>query len=85
MINKTEHPSIKKYHERKASGTASSAAHTLSASDLKQMCLELGAADVGIVEIDRAALAAEKQIILANFGGIHQGKHQPGGGDCFAL
>ena len=67
MINKNEHPSIKRYHERKALGATPTAAHTLSASDLKQMCLELGAADVGIVEIDRAALAAEKQAILANF------------------
>lgn len=67
MINKNEHPSIKRYHDRKASGTAPSAAHKLSATDLKQMCLELGAADVGIVEIDRAALAAEKQAVLAVF------------------
>lgn len=68
MVNKQEHPSIKKYYERKALNTTSPAAtHKLNATELKQMCLELGAADVGIVEIDRSALAAEKQTILTIF------------------
>ena len=39
----------------------------LSAADLKKMCMQCGADDVGIVEIDRAALATDKQAILGLF------------------
>ena len=39
----------------------------LSAKELKKLCLEYGADDVGIVEIDRSALAAEKQAVLTVF------------------
>lgn len=48
-----------------ASSTASH--QKFSAADLKQMCRECGADDVGIVEIDRLALASEKQGILSLF------------------
>ena len=67
MNNKTEHPSIRRYHERKMLNSDPSTVQKLSATELKKLCIEYGADDVGIVEIDRSALAAEKQAVLAVF------------------
>lgn len=67
MSNKNEHPSIKRYHERKMLNSDPSTVQKLSAKELKKLCLEYGADDVGIVEINRSALAAEKQAVLTVF------------------
>lgn len=67
VINQNDHPTIKRYQEKKALNAAHSTIQKLTATELKKMCLECGADDVGIVEIDRLALAAEKQAILALF------------------
>ncbi|HZF60201.1 MAG TPA: SCP2 sterol-binding domain-containing protein [Desulfovibrio sp.] len=67
MINRNNPLTPKPYRgkDTKASNTASH--QKFSAVDLKQMCRECGADDVGIVEIDRVALASEKQGILNLF------------------
>jgi ferredoxin len=67
MTNLNDHPTIKRYHERKASNTAHRTGSKLSASDVRQMCLACGADDAGFVEIGRPALAGEREDILGLF------------------
>lgn len=67
MTNQNDHPTVKRYQERKASNAAHTTVPRLSAPDLRKLCLECGADDVGIVEIDRPSLAGEKEDILALF------------------
>ena len=67
MTDLNDHPTIKRYHERKASNTAHCTVSKLSAVDLRKMCLESGADDVGFVEIGRPSLADEKEDILGLF------------------
>jgi ferredoxin/putative sterol carrier protein len=67
MTNQNDHPTVKRYLEKKASNTVHTTIPKLSASDLRKMCLECGADDVGIVEIDRPSLAGERDDILALF------------------
>lgn len=67
MIDEKNHPTFKRYQNREAVASASSIHQKVSAADLKKICLECGADDVGIVEIDRVALAAEKEGILSLF------------------
>jgi len=61
MSNQNDHPTVKRYHERTASNAVHPTIPRLSAPDLRKMCLECGADDVGIVEIARPALAGEKE------------------------
>ncbi len=61
------HPTVKHYNKRKASATLHSTPLKLSASDLRTMCLEAGADDVGFVEITRPSLADHKAAILNAF------------------
>lgn len=61
------HPTVKRYNERKASATLHSTQPKLSARDLRTMCLEAGVDDVGFVEITRPSLADHKSAILNVF------------------
>jgi len=67
MANQNDHPTVRRYLEKQASNTVHDTIPRLSASDLRRMCLDLGADDVGIVEIDRPSLAGERDDILALF------------------
>lgn len=67
MSNQNDHPAVKRYQERTASNAIQAPTPRLSARELREMCLACGADDVGIVEIDRPALAGEKKDILALF------------------
>jgi ferredoxin/putative sterol carrier protein len=67
MEDKNNHPSIKRYKERKASEKSNTKASKLSAVQLRKMCLELGADDVGFVDISHPALANQKADILKVF------------------
>lgn len=67
MADEKRHPTLQRYQERKEKQVASATSQKLSAADLKKMCLECGAGDVGIVEIDRLPLADEKAAILGLF------------------
>ena len=67
MNNPSEHPSIKRYNERKLSTQNSVSVSKLSAAELRDMCLELGADDVGFVDISNPALASQKEDILKVF------------------
>lgn len=62
-----DHPTVKRYHERTESTAPSTPPFKLSARDLREMCLEAGADDVGLVEITRPSLADQKAEILNTF------------------
>ncbi|NTV14845.1 MAG: 4Fe-4S ferredoxin [Desulfobulbaceae bacterium] len=62
-----EHPTVKRYHEKKAALAPRPAAPKLSARQLREMCLELGVADVGFVELSRPSLADQQEDILKAF------------------
>lgn len=67
MDNMNEHPSIKRYNEKKQSTTPQDKPSKLSAVELRKICLELGVDDVGFVEIERPELANQKENILNIF------------------
>jgi NAD-dependent dihydropyrimidine dehydrogenase PreA subunit len=60
----TEHPTVKKFQAREATGTGSPSPQTLDREWLRQVCLEAGADDAGLVEIDRPEIADQKTDIL---------------------
>jgi ferredoxin len=64
MSEKSEHPSIKRFHERAASSRPPS---LLDAAELRQVCLRAGADDVGFVDVNRPELENEKIDILSFF------------------
>jgi len=66
MAKLSEHPSVKRFNERAATATAGPPP-TLDARELRQICLDAGADDVGFVEVDRAELANERADILKFF------------------
>jgi ferredoxin len=67
MKELNDHPTVKRYHERNASNMLHTTAPKLSARDLRSMCLEFGADDVGFVEIGRPSLTDQKADILSIF------------------
>jgi ferredoxin len=66
MAELSEHPSVKRFRQRAASERFGPPS-VFDAGELRQLCLEAGADDVGFVDVDRAELASEKQDILAFF------------------
>ncbi len=67
MRGLNDHPTVKRYHERKASNMLHITAPKLSARDLRSMCLNFGVDDVGFVEVGRPSLADQKADILSIF------------------
>lgn len=65
MTPLTEHPTVRCFHERGAE--AAPAAPVLESASLRQLCLDLGAADVGFVELDRPEIVDQRAEILAVF------------------
>ena len=66
MAEQSEHPSIKRFRERPVTALNQSPV-TLDAQELRRICLQAGADDVGFVEIDRAELGRERDDILRFF------------------
>jgi len=62
-----DHPTVKRYYERKASTTQLSGPLPLSARELRQICLDSGVDDVGFVEVARPSLADQQAGILEVF------------------
>lgn len=58
-----DHPTVKRYNERRVAATLLSTPLKLSARELRKMCVEAGADDVGFVEITRPTLADQKEDI----------------------
>jgi epoxyqueuosine reductase QueG len=67
MKDLNDHPTVMRYHERKASTALQTTASKLRGRQLREMCLEFGVDDVGFVEIARPSLADQKADILNVF------------------
>lgn len=67
MKELNDHPTVKRYHERKESMTVNTKTSKLSARQLREMCLEFGVDDVGFVEVARPSMADQKTDILNVF------------------
>ena len=62
----SEHPTVKRFHER--GGTvASPKANIIDEEELRKLCLEVGADDVGFVELNWPELADQRDDILRFF------------------
>lgn len=62
-----EHPTVRRYYENSADIAYHEDVPRLNTGMLRQMCLELGADDVGFVEINREELAEQKDDISGIF------------------
>jgi Fe-S-cluster-containing hydrogenase component 2 len=66
MTSFDHHPTVARWRERTHSPSPDQTIQ-LNADSLRSLCLELGADDVGFVEIDRPAIADQRAEILAAF------------------
>lgn len=66
MTQLSEHPSVKKFRER-AAALVAEPRQTLNARELRDICLQAGADDVGFVDLDRLDLGNERNQILRFF------------------
>ena len=66
MAKFDDHPTVKRWREQLAN-TRSTDTVTLNIGSLRTLCLDLGADDVGFVEIDRPAIVAQHSDILGAF------------------
>ena len=64
MTNLNEHPAVKRFHARRAEQAPAGVAPILSADELRQLCLDCGADDVGFVEVGRPELDDQRAEIL---------------------
>jgi ferredoxin/putative sterol carrier protein len=69
MIKLEEHPTVLSFRERAAAQPAPTEPPELDADWLRQLCLEAGADDVGLVELDRPEIVDQREEILAVFPG----------------
>lgn len=69
MKNLMEHPTVKRVQEKfqKGTGPEPKQAQKLDSAWLRKLVLDLGADDAGFVELDRAALATDREDILTAF------------------
>jgi NAD-dependent dihydropyrimidine dehydrogenase PreA subunit len=65
-LNLAEHPTVRRFRESNGPGKAESP-KTLDAAWLRQLCLDCGADDAGLVEIGRPALDGQRTDILRAF------------------
>jgi NAD-dependent dihydropyrimidine dehydrogenase PreA subunit len=64
MAELAQHPTVKQFQARQATGNGSARPQTLDREWLRQLCLEAGADDAGLVEIDRPEIADQKTDIF---------------------
>jgi epoxyqueuosine reductase QueG len=64
-MNLAEHPTVRRFHEN--SGRRPAPPSVLDAAWLRQLCLDCGADDAGLVEINRPALDDQRDDILRVF------------------
>src|SRR5262245_26009424 len=67
IMKLNEHPTVKAFYEKAAQATAASTPTKLDAEELRRLCQEAGADDVGLVEISRSALDDQREDILRYF------------------
>lgn len=63
MVQLAEHPTVKQFHARETPCDGSARPQSLDREWLRQVCLEAGADDVGLVEIDRAEIADQTEFL----------------------
>ncbi len=68
-MNLREHPTVKRYYERKSGSTATEPAEPLDSNWVRQIVLDAGADDVGLASIDSPVLAAYRSKFLTAFPG----------------
>src|ERR1041385_6750507 len=67
-MNLAEHPTVRRFHESHGEHPSpAEAPHRLDAAWLRQLCLDCGADDAGLVEISRPALDNQRDDILRVF------------------
>ncbi|HKO13487.1 MAG TPA: SCP2 sterol-binding domain-containing protein [Acidobacteriaceae bacterium] len=59
-----DHPTVKQFQAKQATGTGQARPHVLDREWLRQLCIEAGADDAGFVEIDRPEITEQKPDIL---------------------
>src|SRR5947209_13033027 len=64
-MNLAEHPTVRRFQER--GGRPAEPPQPLDASWLRQLCLDCGADDAGLVEVSRSALDDQRADILRAF------------------
>ena len=62
-----EHPTVKLFEQKAAGRPAKTQRKTLDADQLREICREAGADDVGFVEIERAEIADQRDDIIRYF------------------
>lgn len=67
MAQSAEHPTVKRFREREASGNLPARIAKLDTTWLRQVCIDAGADDVGFVEVGRQEIADQKADIVAVF------------------
>lgn len=67
MAKFDQHPTVRRWRENRGRSSVPSPPIQLDAAALRALCLEIGAEDVGFVELERAALAPQQADILATF------------------
>ena len=65
MAQLSEHPTVKQFRAKEATDVARSAPESLEREWLRQVCLDVGADDVGFVEIGRPEIADQRSEILS--------------------
>lgn len=60
----TEHPTVQRFHEQSSNLRVSESPNRLDAAWLRQLCLDSGADDAGLIEISRPALDEQRADIL---------------------
>lgn len=67
MTKFDDHPTVKRLREREQNQTESATTQILNRDWLKELCLEMGADDVGFVGIDQSAIAQQRSELLTAF------------------
>lgn len=66
-MNLADHPTVQRYREKNGTEPPAACTTPLDADELRRLCLEAGADDVGFVESDRPELAADRPNITDLF------------------
>ena len=62
-----DHPTVRRLEASHRDGTRDATPATIGAEELRQLALDCGAADAGLVEIARPALTPQRDELLRNY------------------
>ena len=66
-MNIEDHPTVKRVHAKSGDHACAEEKRRIEADWLRQLALDCGADDVGLVEIDRPALDSQREELLHNY------------------